>query len=196
MMSFVSEWFETAKSVTKSPSEALRSESRMDAFGYPLKFAVFSVFLASILNTASVALRASTNPLLTLEPVTLVTSFVGAVVVGPIGLAVLAGVIHVFAYLLGARGGYSKTFAAVCYGTAVAPLAAVFTLLSAVVPLAGLVSALVGLWALQIQYRGLQHFHDISPTRAGLAVILPIVIVLVVVLGSLFMAMAAFASVM
>lgn len=182
-MGFIADWYDTASSVIRSPSKTLENETRMDGFGYPLKFMLFSVFLAGSMNTASMALRSVVNPLLSASVVDMASYFFGAVVGGPIMLALLAGIIHVFAYLLGARKGYSKTLAAIEYGTAVAPLAAVFTMISVFAPPAALISLLVGLWALQIEYRGVQHFHDISSVRAGLAIIAPILIVVLGMLG-------------
>lgn len=190
-MGFVSSWLETASSVVRSPSETLRSESRNNGFGYPLKFMLMSTVIAGVLNTAAMALRASTSPLMSASAVDMVLYFVGSVIGGPVVLAVLAGVIHIFAYALGASSGYSRTLAAVEYGTAVAPLAAIFTLVSVFFPLAGLITFLLGLWALQIQARGLQHFHDLSSFRSTVAVLMPIILVVAFVFVSV---MAAFGS--
>lgn len=189
-MGFATEWLETAKSVTISPSETLRNEQRTDGFDYPVKFMLVSISIAAVLNTIGLSLSAMMNPMISLTPVSAATYFAGVMLGGPVVLAVLAAIIHVFAYLLGAKQGYSRTFAAVCYGTAVAPLAAVFTILSAFVPLAGLGSALIGLWALQIEYRGVQHFHGISSFRAGMSIILPILLTVVVSVGATVMYMA------
>lgn len=189
-MGFATGWLETAKSVTISPSETLRNEQRTDGFDYPVKFMLVSISIAAVLNTIGLSLSAMMNPMISFTPVSAATYFAGALIGGPVVLAVLAAIIHVFAYLLGAKKGYSRTFAAVCYGTAVAPLAAVFTILSAFVPLAGLGSALIGLWALQIEYRGVQHFHDISSFRAGMSIILPILLTVVVSVGATVMYMA------
>lgn len=187
-MSLLSQWLGTARSVILSPSETLESESRDSGFGYPFKFMLVSLAFAGVLNTAARAASAATTPGLTASAADLGLYFVGSVVGGPVVLALLAGLIHVFAYLLGARKGYSRTLAAISYGTAVAPVAALFTLVSAVLPLLGILSALISLWALQIQARGIQHFHGISVNRATLAVLMPLIIVVVAAWAAVFVA--------
>jgi hypothetical protein len=192
-MNLFVEWLRTAKSVIRSPSKTLKSETRDSGFGYPLKFMVVSLMFAGVLNTAARAFSASATPGLTASAADLGFYFVGSVIGGPVILALLAGLIHVFAYLLGARSGYERTLAAISYGTAVAPLAAFFSLVSVFIPLMGIVAALISLWALQIQARGVQHFHEISANRATLAVLMPLIIVVVVAWIAVF---AAFQSLM
>lgn len=189
-MGLLPDWFETASSVIRSPSKTLQSESRDDGFGYPLKFMLTSVFMAGILNTAAMALRGFTT-LQSVSSVDLILYFIGSVLGGPVVLAGLAAFVHVFAYLFGARRGYRRTFAAIGYGTAVTPLAAVFTIISVFFSPASLISLLLGLWALQIQARGVQHFHELSDFKATVAVLMPIILV---VLGVLVATMMAFGS--
>lgn len=194
-MSFLKQWFSEAKSVIKSPSQALANEDRRNGFGYPLKFGIFSIFLATAINTLGVILTSAINPLVSTGFLDALIFFVGGVVGGPVILAVLAAFVHIFVYLFGGREGYSKTLAAVMYGTAIAPVASVFRLGVALggtaAVLGGLVSALIGLWALQIDYRGVQHFHGISSLRAGLAIIFPILLGFFGFIGLTFMSLVS-----
>ena len=186
-MGFLIEWFDTAKSVILSPSETLREESRTNGFGFPLKFMIFSIFMAGVLNTFAVGIRAMNNPFSAFEPMTLGTYFAGALIGGPIALIIVAAVTHIFAYIVGARKGFGNTLAAIEYGTAVAPLVALLNIGAVFIPFVGVLSALVGIWALQIDYRGLQHFHDISSFRAGMAIVLPILLLFALSVGSMIL---------
>lgn len=174
-MDFISNWFQTASKVIKSPSKALENETRTDGWGYPVRFMIFSVVLAALLRSFALGLEMITSTTVAFQPVNLVFNLLGSIIGGPVTLAIIAAIYHLFAYVLGARNGFSRTFAAVCYGTAMLPFVAVFVILGVFSPILGL-GVLTALWTLQIQYRGLQHFQEMSSTRAGLAIIIPILL--------------------
>jgi|GEM_PF-4726221 hypothetical protein len=56
VMGFVSEYFEVAKNVITSPTEFFESENRRDGFGYPLKFAAFSLLISGLFSAAQTAI--------------------------------------------------------------------------------------------------------------------------------------------
>lgn len=201
-MGFTAEWFETASSVIRSPSEHLSNEQRTNGFGYPLAFALFSLILSGMINVVSAVLIGFSG---STSLVNAVASVGTRAITGTAVFIVLALLIHLAVFVFGRRG-FGKTFAAVCYGSAVGPLAAFVALLNVVISnLLGLTAIsvildlaifFIGLYALQIDYRGIQHFHDLSTTKASIAVIWPILLVFVVVAGYMIFAMSMLASLM
>ncbi len=199
-MGFATEWFETASSVIRRPSEHLSKEQRTKGFGYPLAFAIFSLMLSGAINIVSALILGVGSSTTIISALTGITT---RVIGGTVGFIALAVLIHLAVLVFGRRG-FSKTFAAVCYGSAVGPLASLVALLDVVVSsilgvtaislISSLAILFIGLYALQIDYRGIQHFHDLGTTKASIAVIWPILLAFIGVIGYMALLMSMTAS--
>jgi len=78
-----------------------------------------------------------------------------------------SAILHLFAYSLGARQGYSNTYKAVAYSTTP-------SLLFGWIPLIGLITPF---WAWYLNIVGLSVMHQISKMRAFLITILPMIVI-------------------
>jgi len=199
-MSILSEWLRTAKSVFTSPAKHFQQEQRMNGLGYPLKFAVMSLVIAGVLDFLAGVISGVAVPTASLSPIGLATGFLQTIVGGLIVYALIAAVVHVFVYLFGGRG-FTKTLAAVEYASVVAPVATAISYLALIGTTAGvtvlgsfvaLLALAVGLWALQIEYRAVQYFHGLSSFKAGMSIILPMVLLVLVVIGATAALMSAY----
>jgi len=176
-------YFESMKSVIFSPSETLSDEERRSPTGYPLRFAVISVAIAGVFYyVLEFLFLMDSRP--EFSYMNAVAGLAGGIIAGLYFLAVLAAFIHIFVYLLGGRQGYGRTLSAVFYGTAVLPVASFISIGAFLTPLLIVVSGLVGLWAIRIEARGVQHFHGISSIRATLAVMPPYIVLNVMLILS------------
>ena len=97
---------------------------------------------------------------------------------------VLAGIYHLFAKILGAKGGYNSTFKALVYaGTPSVPVM-VIALPSLLIDATGFLimglSLLAFLWVTFLFVKGLSVFHGISKIRALLVWVIPVILLLVV----------------
>ncbi|MFP4115812.1 MAG: YIP1 family protein [Candidatus Aenigmatarchaeota archaeon] len=180
MMNWLREWFEKSKKVIFHPKEFYREVERKEGYKYLVKFAVTSAIIASLLS----ALVGSSSGILfsgappTALPISLLIAVVVGAVGGLIGLFVGAAIIHLFVYLLGGRN-YHDTLEAITYPTAVGAF-------FGWIPYA---SFLAWIYALYLQIKGVEKFHDFTTGRAAAAVLIPVVIVvglvLTIVIGGL-----------
>lgn len=95
---------------------------------------------------------------------------------------------HLFLYLLGAKGGWERTFKVVCY---ISTFQIVIVALN-IIPIIGMViGGLVGIYVLYVTIQAYSLQHRISMLRATLAVILPIVIFTIIVVVIAILALVA-----
>lgn len=175
-ISFLDEWFENARNVVFSPSEFYREVDRHEGYVYPAQFAALSFLVAGVL-TGLVDLVFPSTIAGSSGLTSILFGAIGGVVGGLIGLFIGAGLVHIFVYLFGGRG-YQTTFEALAYSTAV-------TAFFGWIPFINFVA---GLYALYVNIRGVEVFHDLSFGRAAASVLLPALI-----LGIIGFALAALA---
>lgn len=189
-MGFASDWLDEARQIVTSPSEFYQNENRRDGFGYPLKFAVFSFLISGVLSAARIGIYGVPGEANLSVPVTAGISLVSSILGGLIGLVIGAAFIHVVVALLGGENGYGETLASVAYASALTVVSAVLGL----IPVAGgLASALIGLYGIYVQAKGLEFFQDLSFGRSLVAVLLPGVIIAIIIFGLM---VTVFASLM
>lgn len=191
-------FFETVKLFVGSPQRAFDQTPRLGDYISPLLFAVVMGCLGTI---ASQLWSLATGPaLLRLLPVPaerfshlFATSAVGAIIavvlapiLVPIGLFILAAILHLCLMLVGglkeSQAGFEGTFRAVSYAS-VAQLANV-------VPLVGGLIVLV--WAIILDVIGLTTLHRTSRGKATLAVLLPVAVCCVCVALAIALGVTAF----
>ena len=195
VMGFVSEYFEVAKNVITSPTEFFENENRRDGFGYPLKFAAFSLIISGVFSAISTALTPQSAEVTLSTPVLVATSAIGTPILGLISLVITAGLVHIFVALFGGENGYGSTLATIGYGTAIGLIASalnVFTSLGVIaggvvgtiIGIVGFLAALVvSFYGLYVQSKGLSEFQNISFGKSVLSIILPGIIIGVLVAG-------------
>ncbi|MBU0953537.1 MAG: YIP1 family protein [Nanoarchaeota archaeon] len=99
-----------------------------------------------------------------------------------LGIVIGAGFLHLFAILLGGKGGYSGTLKAAVYGMIPAMLLSFLALVLVAVPIAvGIIQIVLFLWFLVLLIVGLKTLHKISGIRAILVVVTPIILVVALV---------------
>lgn len=156
---------------------------RQEGFGYPIKFAVTSAVISGFLMSVLWALFPGAMKLfgggMPFEAVYMTVTFLvlSGIVSGTLGLLINSGVIHIFVYLLGGRD-YQKTTEAISYSYAI----------SALVGWIPVVNFFAGLYAIYVQARGLEEFHEMSFARALAAILLPVAIIF----GLIIFAVVAF----
>jgi hypothetical protein len=189
-MKFVSNWLDEARQIVTSPSEFYQNEDRRDGFGYPLKFAAFSLLIAGVLSAAKIGIYGVPGEASLSMPVTAGISLVSSVMGGLIGLVIGAAFIHVLVALLGGENGYAETLGSLGYASALTALGGVLGLFPVI---GGLANALVGLYGIYVQAKGLEFFQDLSFGRSLVAILLPGVVLAIIVFGLM---VTVFASMM
>ncbi|NMJ76838.1 hypothetical protein GLU64_00280 [Nanohaloarchaea archaeon] len=194
-MGFVSEYFEVAKNVITSPTKFFENENRRDGFGYPLKFAAFSLLISGLFSAAQTAISGPAAEVSFSIPVLAGVSAVATPILGVIGLTISAGLIHIFVALFGGENGYSNTLSILGYTTAIGVVGSANSVLMSLGTVAGgiagtllsivggLIALVVGLYGIYIQSKGISEFQDLSFGKSVLSIILPGIILFVLVFG-------------
>lgn len=190
-MSLISEWTETARNVLTNPADFFRTEMRRDGFGYPLRFALVSLVLASIIRAIGALIFSSMGSgALDAGLAAAVSTLIGGPIFGIIGLFIGAAVVHIFVYILGGEHRYSQTFAVGAYTTALTPVAAVLGIIPVI---GGIASFVLSLYGLYIHIKGIEVFQEMSIGRAAAAVLLPAIILFLIVFALVVLAASFFA---
>lgn len=176
-MGFTSNWLDSTRQILSSTGEFFQNENRRDGFGYPLKFAAFSVLLVGILNGLRTGVLGSGG--LTSTALSLVSGVVGGLIVLFLG----AAFIHLFVMLLGGENGYRETFAALAYASCISPVA---SLLLFVPIIGGIANLVLGFFLIYVQIKGVEYFQGMSTGRAAAAVLLPAVVLIILVIALAF----------
>jgi len=195
VMGFVSEYFEVAKNVITSPTEFFENENRRDGFGYPLKFAAFSLLISGLFSAAQTAISGPAAEVSFSIPVLAGVSAVATPILGVIGLTISAGLIHIFVALFGGENGYSNTLSILGYTTAIGVVGSANSVIMSLGTVAGgiagtllsivggLIALVVGLYGIYIQSKGISEFQNLSFGKSVLSIILPGIILFVLVFG-------------
>ena len=109
----------------------------------------------------------------------------------PVWFLIGVGIYHLLAKLLGGVGEYGR-FAYLSAAFS-APLGIVTTLLS-LVPLAGCVTPLIGIYSLVLSYFALKAEHQLSSGRAIMVILIPLILVMVLMACVVFGAIGMIAS--
>lgn len=196
-MGLLDNWAESFRSVLSGPTEHFRTETRMDGFSYPLKFAVISLVIAGFFNAVKTGFIGSTLYRNLLPLGSSVALAGAALVISPIvglaGLLVWSGVVHLFSSAFGGSGSYSDTLAVFEYASAINPISALVTVVPMVGGIAGL---LLSIYAVYIQIVGIMEAHDLDSWRAGASVVLPGLIVIGVALALMIAFFSALSGMM
>ncbi len=179
-MGFASNWLDSARTLIESPSDFYQNEDRRDGFGYPLKFAAFSLLISGILSAVRVGVYGTPADVSVGAPIAAGIGLVSTVIGGLIGLIIGAAFVHVFVALLGGEHGYSQTLASGAYATAISAAASAFGLIPL---LGGFISLVLGLYGIYVQAKGLEVFQELSFIKSLAALFLPGIIIGVLVIG-------------
>jgi hypothetical protein len=189
----VIEYFSKAKRVVTSPADFFENEKQRNAFGYPIKFATFSLVLVGLLSAARLVFAGSPSRFNFDPPVLAGVSVVGTPVIGVLLLLINAGLIHIFVTLWGGENGYSQTLGAISYVTPIGVLSSAVNLVTSLVGTTGLTGRFIGsilggiigfvllIYGFYVQTRGISEFQDLSLGESFVAVILPPIIIAVFV---------------
>ncbi|MBL7160813.1 MAG: YIP1 family protein [Candidatus Aenigmarchaeota archaeon] len=149
------------------PSSAFKREQKTTvgaAFKYMLILSIVSAVLGGIVTSALAG-----------NVVMLVGSIVMLYVVFIIGTTILGIILHIFAFIVGARGGFGQTLKAVYYG-------ATPNMLLSWIPYIGFIFVI---WNLILNIIGIKNLHNISTGRAVLAVLIPVIILTLLMIAGL-----------
>lgn len=169
-MGFASEWFESTQKLIENPSGFYQNEERRDGFGYPLKFAAFSLLISGLLGAVRVGIYGTPADVSIAAPIAAGIGLVSSVIGGLIGLIIGAGFIHIFVALLGGDHGYSETLSVGAYTTSLSAVASAFGLIPL---LGGFIGLVLGIYGIYVQARGLENFQNLSFGRSLAALLLP-----------------------
>jgi hypothetical protein len=140
--------------------------------------ALFSLILLVLLYTVGFSLLAafaliapSLGPLMAFGSLLGIVFVIGIWVVAIVMNFVGAGIYHIFVVLFGGKNGYSNTYKAVCYS--IAPGA-----LLGWIP--GL-NFIGGIYSIYLLIKGISILQDMTPRRALLTVLVPIIVAVVIV---------------
>lgn len=174
-MDWLREWFEKAKKVVFSPTDFFEDVEKKEGFSYPFQFAITSLVVMGLLSVAVKYISSLGSMSVMGLGWALFIVILSGLVGGSLGVLAFAGVIHIFVYLIGGRG-YQKTVQVYSYATSVSAF-------FGWIPVVNFVS---WIYSLYVQIRGIEKFHDFSTKQATLAVLLPIVIAVLVLVGIVF----------
>ncbi|MFP4116592.1 MAG: YIP1 family protein [Candidatus Aenigmatarchaeota archaeon] len=176
-MNWLKEWAEQAKKIVLSPVDFYEDVEQRGNYSYPIKFAVTSGIVLSLLVFVSQEIQImagiGTKPMPGVSVLeSLFYLLLVGVISGTLGLLLQSGFIHVFVKLFG-FDGYQKTTEAVSYPTAINALFGWIPILN----------LLVFIYIIYAEARGIEKMHGMSTGKAAASVILGTVLLgLVVVL--------------
>jgi hypothetical protein len=152
---------EKGKKFLFEPTKSFKAEEKSsfgDAFRYFLLLAIVSSVLTGIIAAFFVGALLG------------VAAIISTYVMLVIGMLIGGIILHIFAYIYGARKGLEQTMKTVAYGSTP-------SLLFMWIPIIGWIIALYGI---VLNVLGLKNLHGITTGRAVLAVITPIIIGIII----------------
>ncbi len=156
---------EKIKAYLLSPSKAFDGEKKTDmveALKYLLLVGIVLAVLSAVISYVTAGAL--------LEPLIFVSALVGGYIGLVIGSFVGAIILHMFAYIFGARKGFTQTYKIIVYSSTP-------TLVLGWIPF---VNIITGLWGLFLTFTGLKKLQEMPSTRAGLTILVPLVIGLII----------------
>ncbi len=158
-----------------SPVESFqkaKGDTFQDAFIYYLillvVYAVLSTIVAAVMPQPAIPGFPGGMPFG--SGVFLIGAFIASIIGGIIGLFILGVILHIFVYLFGGRRGITETLKAVAYGYTP-------SLILGWIPI---VNFLAALYTLVLFVFGIRELQEMSTTRAILAVLAPILILIAI----------------
>jgi hypothetical protein len=184
--------FQKFKTVLIHPNEFFE-RVKGEGYGSPFKFYLFILLINAAVS--SVLILSGLVPISGLESLNMIpgmgTLFAGifammAIILIPIVLVLLiaaifltAAILHVFAYLYGARKGFVSTCKALLYSSATGIFSV--PLLFNIPWVSFITGVIIFVWAFILLAKGLSKLHEISGVRALLAVLTPILVILAII---------------
>lgn len=165
---------EKIKGFLFSPTSAFKKEEKTD-LGKAIKYLAIILIPISVMIALIGVIIPSAIPIpIMLDPTTMFfTMLVGIYVVGWVGAIVGGAILHIFAYLFGARKGLNQTIKAGIF--AMTP-----TFLLGWIPVIGF---LFSLWSIVLLVIGLKTLHNITTGKAVL-----ILVTIIIISAALFVA--------
>lgn len=178
MSEMIDDFKNTWLKVIKTPADFFMQMPTSGGYANPVKFAVACYLIAgialAIIQFAAQFLFAGIG----ITENTLIIGFSSILfipVIGVIGLFIGALILHIFFKILGGKGTYDGTFRILAYASATA----VFSW----IPFVGI---LAGLYMTYVVVIGDTKVHKISTLKSVVAVVMPVVIGIVIILGLIF----------
>jgi hypothetical protein len=173
-MEYFMKSLEKARKLMFEPEKAFRAEQKTsmgEAFKYMLTIGSVFVVLISLVGG-----------ILTGSPIFFVTSLVVMYFIIALGSVICSLVLHLFAYIFGAKQGLEQTMKVVFYS--MTPM-----LLLGWIPLIGVV---FGLWGIVLEVVGLSVLQKMTTGRAVLVVLFPVILALGIILVAALFALTVF----
>ena len=165
---------EKGKMFLMEPTKSFKSVQKAsfgDAFRYFLLLAIVSSVLSGIIAAPFIGVFAI---------VTIISTYIFFIV----GLFIGGVILHIFAWLFGARKGFEQTLKTVAYASTPG-------LLFMWLPIIGW---LISLYTIVLEILGLKNLQGMSTERAALAVLVPIILLAIAVAILFFMAISFLAA--
>jgi hypothetical protein len=176
-LGFFKALWETWIEVLFSPKLFFRKRSLTPSLWTPLLYAMILGTLAAIFEIPSLFGYVNYFPQWGVPDKVLKQWSTGSLITAPLWIAlgtwVMAGIYHVGIALLGGKGGYGATFRTFCYATS----ASVF----GVIPWIG--GLIASIYTFYLYLEGFQQYHQLSRGRAIGALLLPVLVGFLVVMG-------------
>ena len=165
---------EKGKLFLLEPTKAFKAEQKTsfgDAFKYLLLLAIVSSVMTGVVSAFLIG------------PVLAIGAIASTYIFTAIGAIILGIILHISAWIFGARKGLEQTLKIVCF-------AATPTLLFSWIPAIGILSLL---YSIVLSVIGLKSHQAMSTERAVLAVLAPLIIIIAiaVILAAIFIAFLA-----
>ncbi len=173
MNEMIDDFKDTWLKVIRSPGDFFAQMPTEGGYADPVKFAAINYLIAGIswmiiqftfqymignMNIAIISLAMG------------FVSFIGALIIGFIGLFIGGGILHIFFSILGGTGTYEGTVRLIAYASAAMALSGI-----------PFVVILAGFYMIFMAVIGGTKVHKVSPARSVVAVVIPIVIFAVLV---------------
>jgi hypothetical protein len=164
--------------------QASRGDTFESAFTYYIILLVIYAVLTALVSLIGIAVVPWLATGAQGGVVAFFTSMISTIIGGIIGLFVIGLILHVFVLLVGGGKGAGQTLKAYMYGSTP-------NLLIGWIPIIGILGAIymIVLWVI-----GIRELHQISTTRAILAVVIPVLIAIVIIALLLAAFIVAFAQ--
>lgn len=160
----MSNYSDTWKNVITNPTSFFEKMPKSGGYGEPLKFAIITSIIGGIELFVLMALRGQ-----------LIAKYailfpIAAAIGGAIGIFIGGAIYFILFKIVGGKGSYEGSVRLVAYAGA---------------PVAIIIIPFLPLYVIYLIYTGGKHVHNVSKSRAAIAVLLPVIVVGAVTLLSL-----------
>ncbi|MFH1126531.1 MAG: YIP1 family protein [archaeon] len=192
-MELIDNWYKTAREVLFHPKEFFSKMPTTGGLGEPFRFALINIFIAAVLSAGAMLAfpSADIKMILLTSDLAILGFMAGAVIttliVGSIGIFIVAAIYHLFLKLTGAKKDFEATYRVLAY-------VSVFNILTAIssaeIPALQGIAFFISLYVIYLIIRGFSKVHEITMMRAGIAVLIPIIIAIVLVVAAMVLLLA------